>query len=93
MLISTYLFNVSYPRTLNEQACLPIQIYATDIEDLYMTQDPLAIHLLEVDERNVEEDMDLLPSLKFLAFNSGRRLLQLELQISPLLCVSSSMEI
>ena len=78
MLISTYLFNVSYPGTLNEQACLPIQIYATDIEDLYMTQDPLAIHLLEVDACNVEEDMDLLPLLKFLAFNTGRRLSQLE---------------
>ena len=78
MLISTYLFNVSYPGTLNEQACMPIQIYATDIEDLYMTQDPLAIHLLEVDMRNVEEDMDLLPLLKFLAFNTGRRLSQLE---------------
>ena len=28
------LLNVSHPRTLNEQACPPIQIYATDIEDL-----------------------------------------------------------
>ena len=55
---------------MNEQACLPIQIYATDIEDLYMTQDPLAIHLLEVDAWNVEEDMDLLPLLKFLAYNT-----------------------
>ena len=73
-----YLFNVSHPRTLNEQACPPIQIYATDIEDLYVTQDPLAIHLLEVDALNVEEDMDLLPSLKFLAHNTGRRLSQLE---------------
>ena len=44
----------------------------------YMTQDPLAIHLLEVDALNVEEDMDLLPSLKFLAHNTGRRLSQLE---------------
>ena len=73
-----YLFNVSHPRTLNEQACPPIQIYGTDIEDLYVTQDPLAIHLLEVDALNVEEDMDLLPSLKFLAHNTGRRLSQLE---------------
>ena len=63
MLISTYLCNVSHPRTLNEQACLPIQIYATDIEDMYMTQDPLAIHVLEVNARNVEEDMDLLPQI------------------------------
>ena len=53
MLISTYLFNVSYPGTLNEQACMPIQIYATDIEDSYMTQDPLAIHSLEVDARKL----------------------------------------
>ena len=73
-----YLFNVSHPRTLNEQACPPIQIYATDIEDLYVTQDPLAVHLLEVDVLNVEEDMDLLPLLKFLAHNTGRRLSQLE---------------
>ena len=29
-----YLFNVSHPRTLNEQACPPIQIYATDIVHL-----------------------------------------------------------
>ena len=36
-----YLYNVSHPRTLNEQACPPIQIYATDIEDLYVTQDIL----------------------------------------------------
>ena len=57
-----YLFNVSHPPTLNKQACPPIQIYATDIEDLYLTQDPLAIHLLEVDALNVEEDMYLLPS-------------------------------
>ena len=49
-----YLFNVSHPRTLNEQACSPIQIYATDIVDLYMTQDPLAVHLLEVDALNVD---------------------------------------
>ena len=73
-----YLFNVSHPRTLNEQACPPIQIYATDIPDLYVTQDPLAVHLLEVDALNVEEDMDLLPSLKFLAHNTGKRLSQLE---------------
>ena len=66
-----YLFNVSHPRTLNEQACPPIQIYATDIEDLY-------VHLLEVDALNVEEDMDLIPSLKFLAHNTGRRLSKLE---------------
>ena len=65
-------------RTLNEQARPPIQIYATDIEDIYVTQDPLAVHLLEVDALNVEEDMDLLPSLKFLAHNTGRRLSQLE---------------
>ena len=29
-----YLFNVSHLQTLNELACPPIQIYATDIEDL-----------------------------------------------------------
>ena len=43
-----------------------------------MTQDALAIHVLEVDTLNVEEDMDLLSSLKFLAHNTGRRLSQLE---------------
>ena len=72
------LLNVSHPSTLNEQAFQLIQIYGTDIEDLYVTQDPLAIHLLEVDALNVEEDMDLLPLLKFLAHNTGRRLSQLE---------------
>ena len=35
-------------------------------------------HLLEVDALNVKEDMDLLPSIKFLAHNTRRRLLQLE---------------
>ena len=30
-----YLFNVGHPRTLNEQACPPIHIYATDIVDTY----------------------------------------------------------
>ena len=73
-----YLFNVSHPRTLNEQSCPPIQIYATDIEDLYVTQDPLAVHLLEVDALNVEEDIDLNPSIKFLAHNTGKRLSLLE---------------
>ena len=73
-----YLFNMSHPWTLNEQACPPIQIYETDIEDLYVTQDPLAVHLLKVDALNVEEDMDLLPSLKFLAHNTGKRLSLLE---------------
>ena len=43
-----------------------------------MTQDPLAVHLLEVDALNVEEDMDLIPSIKFLAHNTGLRLSQLE---------------
>ena len=76
--IKELLLNVSHPRTLNGQACQPIQIDATDIEDLYVTQDPLAIHLLEVDALNVKEDMDLLPLLKFLAHNTGRRLSQLE---------------
>ena len=33
-LVRGYLFNVSHPRTLKVQSCLPIQIYATDIEDL-----------------------------------------------------------
>ena len=47
---------MSHSRTLNELACPPIQIFATDIEDLYVTQDPLAGHLLEVDALNVEED-------------------------------------
>ena len=45
---------------------------------LYVTQDPLAVHLLEVDALNVEEDMDLIPSIKFLAHNTGMRLSQLE---------------
>ena len=72
------MFNVHHPRTLNEQACPPIQIYATDIQDLYVTQGPLAVHLLKVDALNVEEDMNLTPSIKFLAHNTGRRLSQLE---------------
>ena len=58
--------------------CPPIQINATDIKDLYVTQDPLAVHLLEEDTLNVEEDMDLIPSIKFLAHNTGKRLSQLE---------------
>ena len=68
-----YLFNVSHPRTLNEQACPPIQIYATDIEDPYITQDPLVVHLLKVKALNVEEDMDLLHSIKFLAYVDSTR--------------------
>ena len=43
-----YLFNVSYPRTLKDQACPPKQIYGTNIEDPYLTQDPSLVHLLEV---------------------------------------------
>ena len=69
---------VSHPRTLNKQVFPRMQIYAMDIEDLYVTQDPLAVHLLEVDALNVEEDMDLIPSIKFLAHNRGRRLSQSE---------------
>ena len=69
---------MNHPRTLNKQACPPIQIYSTDIVDLYVTQDPLAVHLLEVDALNVEEDMDLIPPIKFLAHNTGLRLSQLE---------------
>ena len=68
-----YLFNESHPRTLNEQAFPPIKSYATDIEDLHVTQDPLAVHLMEVDALNVEEDMDLIPSIKFLSHNTGIR--------------------
>ena len=41
-----------------------------------MTQDPPAVHLLEGDALNVEEDMDLIPSIKFLAHNKGLRLLR-----------------
>ena len=73
-----YLFNVSCSKTLNELACPPIQIYAINIKDLFVTQDPLAVHLLEVDALNVEEDMDLIPSIKFLSHNTGRRLSQLD---------------
>ena len=58
-----YLFNVSHLKTLNEQACPPIQIYATDIEDLYVTQDPLAIHLLEVNTLNVEDGSHSFPQI------------------------------
>ena len=36
------------------------------------------VHLLEVATLNIEEDMDLLPSIKFLAHNTARSLLQLE---------------
>ena len=36
------------------------------------------VHLLEVNALNVEKDMNLLPSIKFLAHNTRRRLLQLE---------------
>ena len=36
------------------------------------------VHLLEVDALNLEEDMDPIPSIKFLAHTSGRRLSQLE---------------
>ena len=43
-----------------------------------MTQDPLAVHLLEVDTLNVEEDMDLIPAIKFLAHNTGIWLSQFE---------------
>ena len=73
-----YLFNVSHPRTLNEQACPPKQIYATDIVKLYLTHDSLAVQLLEVGALNVEEDMDLIPFIKFLAHNTGLRLSQVE---------------
>ena len=38
----------------------------------------LTVHLLEVDALNVEEDMDLIPSIKFLAHYTGLRLSQLE---------------
>ena len=72
------MFNMSHLRTLNEQGCPPIQFYAKDIVDLYAIQDPLAVHLLEVDALNVEEDMDLIPSINFLAHNTGLRLSQLE---------------
>ena len=68
-----YLFNVSHPRTLNELACPPIQICATNIEDLCITQDPLVVHLLKVKALNVEEDMDLLHSIKFLAYVDSTR--------------------
>ena len=43
-----------------------------------MIQDPLALHLLEVDALNVEEDMDHIPSIKFLVHNTGIRLSQFE---------------
>ena len=69
---------MSHSRTLSELACPPIQIFARDIEDLYVTQDPLAVHPLEVKVLNVEVDLDLLPSIKFLVHNTGRRLSQLE---------------
>ena len=57
---------MSHPQTLNELACRPIQIYATNIKDL------------EVNAVNVEEDMDFIPSIKFLSHYTGRRLSQLE---------------
>ena len=69
---------MSHLRTLNEQGCPPIQFYAKDIVDLYAIQDPLAVHLLEEDALNVEKDVDLIPSIKFLANNIGLRLSQLE---------------
>ena len=37
--------------------------FAKDIVDLYVTQDPIDLHLLEVDALNVEEDMNLIPSI------------------------------
>ena len=55
-----------------------IQILVTDIQHLNVIQDSLAVHRLEVNALNVEEDMDLRPSIKFLTHNTGRRLLQLE---------------
>ena len=51
-----------------------------------MTQDPLAVHLLEVDTLNVEEDMDLIPAIKFLAHNTGIRLSQLEGSLAGIGC-------
>ena len=80
------MFNVSHPRTLNELACLPIKMYATNVKELYVTQDPLAVHLLEVNALNVEEDMDPIPSIKFLSHNTGRRLSQLEGRLAGNIC-------
>ena len=53
-----YLFTVSHPWTMNELACPPIQIYATDIEDLSVNQNSLVVHLLEVNTLNLEEEMN-----------------------------------
>ena len=51
---------------------------STNTDLCYRYQDPLAVHLLEVDALNIVEDMDLITSIKFLAHNTGRRLSQLE---------------
>ena len=53
-------------------------MYVTKIQHLDVIQEPLVVHLLEVDDLNVKEDMGLRPSFKFLTHNTGRRLLQLE---------------
>ena len=53
-------------------------VFATDIEDLYVKWDHLALHLPEMHELNGEADLDLLLSIKFVAHNTGRRLSQLE---------------
>ena len=54
-----------------------------------MNKDPLAVHLLEVDALIVKEDMDLIPSIKFLAHNTGRRLSQLEGRLAGYGCSTS----
>ena len=56
-----------------------------------MTQDPLTVHLLEVDALNVEEDMDLIPAIKFLAHNTRLRLSQLEGRLAGNGCLQRSM--
>ena len=55
-----------------------IQIYVTNIEHQDVTQDPLWVHLLEVNVLNEEKDMGLHASIKFLTHNTGRRLSQLD---------------
>ena len=52
------LFNLTIPKRINPPGCPFFTMYGTTLTDVYVSLDPQARMLMQVDTRNLREDQD-----------------------------------
>lgn len=68
------LFNLTMPKRINMPGCPQFNMYGTTIQDLYISIDPQARMLPQIDVLNIKEDKDLLPNLAYISHHHAEQI-------------------